>query len=304
MQAKLPFNNLNAFGAAAATLSFQGAAELLHVTPSAVSHQIRKLESILGYKLFERLDKSVRLTVRGERLYLDIRSPLRQLHEASRNALRVTEDNTLALSVAPVFATRWLLPRLKGFYKSHPEINLSVVATTSMVNFRTDPFDAAIRMGNGSWPDTRSDLLFTRRIVAVCHPRLRAANGGSLSPKQLIEQALIHNSSMKGLWREWFRSAGVTIPAKLAGLEVQNSAQVLEAIASSDAIGLIDLSFIGTDLDVGGQLALACDHVLSGDDGYFLTCPEPVRNLSSLRAFAHWIFSQVGSDSRTRADRS
>jgi len=292
MRARLSFQNLNTFASAAQALSFQRAAEDLGVTPSAVSHQIRGLESLLGYALFERLDKQVRLTSRGRQLYLEIREPLRQLHEASSRALAGPEDNALALSVAPVFATRWLLPRLKDFHARCPEVNLSVVATTSLVDLRNDPFDAAIRMGGGRWPAMSSVRLFDRRIVAVCRPDLLVANGGSFTMEQLAGQSLIHNASMSGLWPEWFESAGVAPAGTLTGMEVQNSAQVLEAVSAGDAIGLVDLNFIRDDLQQG-RLALASDHVLSGADGYFLTYPEAGRKPTALQLFEQWLASQV-----------
>ena len=278
MRARLSFQNLNTFASAAQALSFQRAAEDLGVTPSAVSHQIRGLESLLGYALFERLDKQVRLTGRGRQLYLEIREPLRQLHEASSRALAGPEDNALALSVAPVFATRWLLPRLKDFHARCPEVNLSVVATT--------------RMGGGRWPAMSSVRLFDRRIVAVCRPDLLVANGGSFTMEQLAGQSLIHNASMSGLWPEWFESAGVAPAGTLTGMEVQNSAQVLEAVSAGDAIGLVDLNFIRDDLRQG-RLALASDHVLSGADGYFLTYPEAGRKPTALQLFEQWLASQV-----------
>lgn len=295
MRTRLSLQNLNTFATAAHAMSFQDAAEVLGVTPSAVSHQIRNLESLLGYPLFERLDKRIRLTDRGNRLYLEIREPLRQIHQASRSALRGSDDNALALSVAPVFATRWLLPRLKDFRACSPEINLSVIATVSLVDFHTDPFDAAIRMGGGNWPETVSRRLFDKRIVAVCHPNLVARNGGPFAIEQLADQALIHNASMDGLWQEWLASAGIAPTGPLAGVEVQDSAQVLEAINAQEAIGLVDLSFIGDDLQ-DGRLVLACDHILAGDDGYFLTYPETVRERGALQAFEQWILSQLSAD--------
>ncbi|SFG82988.1 LysR substrate-binding domain-containing protein [Neptunomonas qingdaonensis] len=207
-------------------------------------------------------------------------------------ALRESEKNFLALSVAPVFATRWLLPRLKNFYAQNPEINLSVIATPDLVNFRSDPFDVAIRMGHGHWPNTISKRLFTKRIVAACHPDLFEKNSGTFAIEELTKQPLIHNSSMKGLWLEWMSSAGVVPPNELSGIEVQGTAQVLEAISSGDAIGLVDLSFVGNDLDAG-RLVLASEHVLSGDDGYFLTYPEATSEQISLQRFEQWIFSEV-----------
>lgn len=295
MYARLSFQNLNTFAAAAQALSFQDAAEALHVTPSAVSHQIRNLESMLGYPLFERLDKSVRLTSRGRQLYLEIREPLQQLHQASRNALRGAEDNSLALSVAPVFATRWLVPRLKDFRALHPEISLSVIATISLVDFRNDPIDAAIRFGGGDWPDTVVRRLFDKRIAAVCHPDLVRKNGGKFEVTQVIGQTLIDNSFMRGLWQDWLGSAGMETPDDLTSLEVQGTAQVLEVIAAGDAIGLVDVSFIRDELE-SGRLAIACAHMLCDEDGYFLTYPEAMAERASLQAFEQWILAQVAME--------
>lgn len=293
MQSRLPLNNLNTFAAAAMHLSFQAAAETLYVTPSAVSHQIRNLEAILGYKLFERMDKGVRLTSQGERLFADIQQPLRQLHEASRRAVRGCEDNQLALSVAPVFATRWLLPRLRGFYRSHPEINLSVIASVDITNFSSEPFDASIRIGKGEWTDTLALHLFSREIVAVCHPKLLQRNQGSFSAQQIKSQTLITNAYMPGIWNDWFKSAGVSVPQRLQGLQVESSAHVIEAIRSGDSIGLLDQRFISQEI-ASGQLVLACEHVLRGDDGgYYLTYPQRAEQLPALACFRDWLLAEI-----------
>ena len=289
MQHRLPLNNLNTFASAAEHLSFQQAADSLYVTPSAVSHQVRNLEKILGYKLFNRLDKGVSLTPQGEVLFADIRLPMKQIHEASRKALRGLSDNTLALSVAPVFATGWLLPRLKGFYAHHAEINLSVIATTDLVDFQSDPFDASIRMGRGGWEDIESIRLFNQEIVAVCHPALLDTNKSMFTPAQMLEVNLIDNLSMAGLWKDWFRSAGINAHFKNSiKLQVQSSAQVIEALQSGDAIGLIDRKFISNDIE-SGRLAIACDHVLYSEDGYFLAFPSTAKELTSFQIFRDWL---------------
>lgn len=293
MQNRLPLNNLNTFAAAAEHASFQAAADALFVTPSAVSHQVRNLEKILGYKLFSRVDKGVRLSPLGEKLFADIRIPIRQLHEASRKALRGMADNSLALSVAPVFATGWLLPRLKDFYLRHPEINLSVIATTDLVDFNADPFDASIRMGTGGWKDTNSVRLFNSEFVAICHPALLQQNHGLFTAAELSHALLIQNSSMPGLWKAWFKSAKIEAPySKGNRLQVQSSAQVVEAIQSRDSIGLVDRSFISQDID-SGRLVIASDHVLHGEDGYFLTFPLRTEKLPALQHFEDWLATQL-----------
>ena len=293
MQNKLPLNNLNAFAVAAEHLSFQKAAEFLYVTPSAVSHQVRNLEQILGYKLFDRLDKKVRLTPPGKRLFDDIKMPIRQLQEASRKALRGMENNTLALSVAPVFATGWLLPRLRDFYASYHDINLSVIAMSEMVDFNQDPFDASIRMGKGDWDNTASYHLFNREIVAVCHPSMLTANKALFTTLELTSYSLIHNSSMPSLWEEWFQSAGIDVAVDHESkLQVQNSAQVIEVLQSGGAIGLIDRNFIDSDIQ-SNRLAVACEHVFQDKEGYFLTAPKSSHSLQSFQCFKEWLETQM-----------
>lgn len=295
MQYRLPLNNLNTFASAAEHLSFQDAAESLYVTPSAVSHQIRNLEKVLGYPLFDRLDKGVRLTSRGAQLFADIRAPMKQLHEASRKALRGLEDNTLTLSVAPVVATGWLLPRLKDFYANYPDINLSVIVTTDLVDFKSDPFDASIRIGDGNWSEVDILKLFGYEIVAVCHPSLIKKNDGLLTPADVMDNTLIQNASVPGMWAEWFESASVkNAAAKTVNLQVQNAAQMIEAIQSGEEIGLIDKKFIQQDIE-SGRLAIACDHVLQGNKGYYLVSPESARDLPSLNSFRDWLAQQINT---------
>lgn len=289
MPSRLPLNNLNAFAVAAEHMSFQHAAKQLHVTPSAVSHQIRNLEQLLGYALFERLDKSVRLTPQGVQLFTEIRQPFRQIHEASLKALRGPEDNALVLSVAPVFATRWLLPRLKSFQLSHPTISVSILANTDLVNFNTDPIDASIRMGAGNWPGLKSIILFQQQLIAVCHPQMIEDNNKeTFQIEDMNSITLVQNSSMPEQWAEWFKSQGTTLPTSLKRLEVQNSAQMLEAIQSNDCIGLIDLKFI-QDYLASGHVSLASEFSYQGGVGFYLTYPEKTESLPSFQSFKYWL---------------
>ncbi|RMF16872.1 MAG: LysR family transcriptional regulator [Gammaproteobacteria bacterium] len=295
MRQHLPLSALNTFATAAAHLSFQEAATVLHVTPSAVSHQIRKLETLLGYPLFERRDKHVVLTERGQRLFQAIRLPLEQLHEASVHALRLADDHRLSLSVAPVFATRWLLPRLSRFHARHPEINLSVIADSTLVDFRKAAFDAAIRMGTGHWAETEAHFLFSRQLVAVCHPDTLGQNP-PWPPEALLGQPLIHNSATPEAWQAWFASAGVRCVEQPPGLSVPGAAQVMEALQTPGAIGLMDKAFI-TQALADGQVVIASTHVLRDDEGYYLTWPAQSPQTPALRKFAAWLDDELKESS-------
>lgn len=297
MHNSLPLNNLNTFAAAGKYLSFQKAAESLFVTPSAVSHQVRNLESILGYKLFKRLDKKVKFTPQGERLFNDIQAPISQLHEASRKAIRGLGGNTLTLSVAPVFATGWLMPRLKDFYNRYPEINLSVIASTDLVDLISGPFDASIRLGTGNWQGLVTHHLYNSEMIAVCSPQMLESNEALFTPEELYKFPLVHNLPVPKLWNQWFQSAGIEIPIESNSmLQVQSSSQVIEALQSGDSVGLIDRNFIENDIRIG-RLAIACEHVFEDVNSYFLTYPQSVQGLPSLEAFKKWLGTQLNEDS-------
>ena len=293
MQNTLPLNNLNTFVAAANHLSFQKAAESLFVTPSAVSHQVRNLENILGYKLFERLDKQVKLTSQGERLFNEINAPMSQIHDASRKALRGLGENTLALSVAPVFATGWLLPRLKDFYSAHPEINLSMVATSDIVDLLTDAFDASIRFGTGNWQGLATHHLFNSEMVVVCSQQMIANNKGMFTAKEISEMTLVHNTTVPKLWTEWFQQVGITMPEiNSANIHVQGSAHIIETLQAGDSVGIIDRNFIEHDIK-SGRLAIASEHILENSSGYYLAYPHSLEGLPSLTVFKEWLNTQL-----------
>lgn len=290
MKPRLPLNNLNTFTTAAELSSFQAAAEVLHVTPSAVSHQIRNLESLLGYELFERLDKRVKLTSRGERLFAELREPFRDIYKASESALHICQSNELSLSVAPAFATRWLLPRLESFYSAYPEIKLSLTATSDVVNFYRDDVDAAIRLGNGDWPGAESIKLFDMELVAVCLPSLLDSHQGALSPEQVAQQSLVINSSIPDTWGAWFASAGVELSQPLTGMQVQSASQSLEAIQTGQQICLIDRPFVEREL-ASGQLVQVCDHSHHGNRSYYLAINQEAVDKVCLQQFRDWLLN-------------
>ena len=118
-----PLNGLRAFEATARHMSFTHAAEELHVTPAALSYQVRQLEEILSVKLFKRLNRAIELTPQGQALFPGIRASFERMDEAMRTLRRRTETNILVVSVGPAFAAKWLAPRLYRFIQRHPDID-------------------------------------------------------------------------------------------------------------------------------------------------------------------------------------
>src|SRR5262245_60872544 len=148
-----PLSSLRAFEAVARRLSFSRAAEELHVTPGAVSQQIRLLEDILGENLFVRTKRSVALTAAATGMLPDIQTGLDALLRATSKKATPAGGQALTISVTPSFASKWLMPRLADFSDRYPDIDLRISATVALADFKRDRIDVAIRLGGGNYPD-------------------------------------------------------------------------------------------------------------------------------------------------------
>src|SRR3954453_21756584 len=208
-----PLSSLRCFEAVARQLSFSKAAEELHVTPGAVSQQIRSLEELLGTRLFDRTRRSVALTDAATRMLPDIQAGLEMLSRAVRSKTTLFGERTLTISVAPSFSSKWLLPRLASFYEQHPDIDLRISATVGLADFKRDRVDLAIRLGHGSYPGLPAEPLFAESLTPLCSPELLKRKGRLSKPDDLRKHRLIHDTSIPGGgehggWERWLTLAG------------------------------------------------------------------------------------------------
>ncbi|MET4728337.1 LysR family glycine cleavage system transcriptional activator [Lysobacter enzymogenes] len=199
---------LAAFEAAARHQNFAHAAEELHLTASAVSHHVRKLESRLGVSLFQRHARGVALTAQGRQLadaagtaLADVDGVLRSLRLArdERDRVRITTLHSLAYT--------WLLPRLPEFTREHPHIQLSVDTEIALTRFDDGGPDLGIRHGAGHWPGLTAHLLMDDALFPVTSPHTAGAQA-IVEPAQIAELPLIADHARQG-WHDWFRAAGV-----------------------------------------------------------------------------------------------
>ncbi len=147
-----PLNGLRAFEAAARHMSFTDAAEELSVTQAAISHQVRGLEQRLGLKLFVRRNRSLLLSEAGQAYLPSVRSAFDQLNEATEKLLQKDRGGHLTVTTTASFATKWLVPRLGGFQRANPEIDVRISTNTGLVDFSREDVDIGIRYGRGQWP--------------------------------------------------------------------------------------------------------------------------------------------------------
>ncbi|UDF35568.1 UNVERIFIED_ORG: LysR family transcriptional regulator [Shinella sp. XGS7] len=202
MAAVPPLANLLAFETVARRRSFALAAAELHLTASAVSHQVARLETHLGVRLFERSAHGVRLSAAGE-LYLGrVGGALSALTAASED-LRQGVNNTLYVHSAPSIASLWLMPRLRAFAQAHPDISLNLSAAHTHSDFALGQADIDIRYGVPQWPDLVVEPLFEERIVPLASPAFIQEHGLK-RPEHLLEVPLIQSTVSIVQWQDWF----------------------------------------------------------------------------------------------------
>jgi len=194
--------NLLAFEAVARRRSFSMAAAELHLTASAISHQVARLESDLGVRLFERSAHGVHLSPAGEQYLERVAGALSAMAAATED-LRKGVENSLYVHAAPSIASLWLMPRLKSFYEAHPEISLNLSAAHTHSDFALGQADIDIRYGVPQWGDLVVEPLFEERIVPL-------ASAGFIRQhrlkrvEQLLNVPLIQSNVSVVQWSDWF----------------------------------------------------------------------------------------------------
>jgi DNA-binding transcriptional LysR family regulator len=197
-----PVTNLRAFEAVARRRSFAYAAVELHLTASAISHQISRLETQLGVRLFERSAHGVRLSAAGDQYLMRIGGALSALLAATDD-LEHGVDNSLLVHSTPSFASQWLVPRLRAFSEAHPEITLNLSAAHTHSDFALGQADLDIRYGVPQWPDLVVEPLFEERIVPLASPAfIRMHRLKRLD--QMTEVPLIQSTVSVVQWSDWF----------------------------------------------------------------------------------------------------
>jgi LysR family glycine cleavage system transcriptional activator len=305
-----PLSSLRAFEAVARRLSFTRAAEDLHVTPGAVSQQIRFLEHYLDAALFERTRRSVALTEAGMKMLPEIQAGLETLARALTTKT-TTSGKALTISVAPSFASKWLLPRLSDFSEQHADIDLRISATVGLADFKRDKVDLAIRLGRGQYPDLHSELLFGEALTPLCAPELIRTKGPLRKPDDLRKHRLLHDMSIPGdseerSWERWLMQAGAS--QVLAHRGTRFSLAELAMQAAIDGTGIVLGRMVLAERDIAaGRLIQPFRAVLPLDVSYFLVMPKASLKRSEVQAFRDWLFgtirrSTLGRPARRRRD--
>ena len=297
----LPLRALQALEAAVRHGSFARAADELHVTPAAISQQIKLLEERIGQPLFER-SPALRPSARTHAVSRALREAMDLLEQVSGQLRAAQMERQVVVSLPPSFASRWLIPRLERFNTRHPDIELQLLATTRLVDFAGENVDAAVRYGSGRYPGLHAERLREEIVVAVAHPRLAAALA---RPSDLLGATLLHNTGVTWDptfpdWPTWLRSAGAVPRAPLRIRTFDDANLVIEAALAGLGVALLGRTLVGDELASGRLAALFQQHPVA--NAYHFVCPPGRLAQPRVAAFRQWLLDEARADAQTTAE--
>jgi LysR family transcriptional regulator, glycine cleavage system transcriptional activator len=287
-----PLSLLRAFEAAGRTGSFRAAAAELKLSPSAVSHAVRKLERTLGVALFDRTAGIVRLSADGESL---MRHAGRAFEELRRGLEVVSTrgPRLLRLHSAPSFAAQWLTPRLSRFLSENPGVEIRLAAGTDYTRFLTDEFDADIVYGHPRQEGLVVLPLGEETVTPLCSPKLARS---IKKPIDLMRHVLIESDNKQVRWEDWFGANGLTAPAPHGSRFDRSFLAIAMAV---DGLGVALESTRLAEREIRSRKLVSPLAERATDVryvGHYLVFPRTARPRHTLRIFARWLAAELNLD--------
>lgn len=305
-----PLNSLRAFEAAARYSNFRKAADELHVTPAAVSHQVKTLEDYLGVRLFRRRARALELTAAARACLPRLREGFDALAAAAALIRTHSGRETLTVKVAPSFAVKWLGRRIDRFVVAYPDIDVHIDASPRAIDGRPDDGaertgwsalpgagDVAIRFGTGRYPGCRADKLFSVAVTPMCAPQLVKSGPPLREPEDLRHHTLLHDDTLdfddgRSKWEMWLNAAGVEDMNVTRGPHFNHAALALEAAIDGSGIVLSYPLLASADL-AAGRLVMPFALAIPLDPAYYVVCAEPIADQPKVTAFRDWLFEEA-----------
>ena len=282
---------LLAFEAAARHESYTRAAMELSLTQSAVSRQVQALEQQLGLTLFRREGRQVQLTDVGRLYQREMSEALGRIRSATLQAMAYQSGSgTLRLATLPTFGSKWLLPRLHDFYKTHPGILVHINSRIDAIDFETSGIDAAIVVGNADFPGLISHRLHTEELMVIMSPQAAEAHD-TWTPGRIGGQTLLNVASNANVWGEWFSHQGLPHRMMRLGPSFELTSHLIQAVRAGIGIGLVPRILVADELANSELISL--DRPFASQRSYYLAYPPRNEMLPSLVAFRTWLLTQI-----------
>jgi len=280
-----PLNALRVFEAAARLGSLSAAGAELHVSHAAISRQIRQLETWFGRKLFVREARGVRLTKAGLDLVPSVSDGFARIATASAALRRDDRQRTIAVGCIPSIASRWLVPMLAEFSKTHPDISVQVLYAQAEQRLGDGEYDVLITLGEDAGGDVDRRRVFSRASKPVCSPHYLARMDRLATPQAILKKAdLLHDES-RAFWADWFAAAGAAIKGELRGPVFQDFNLLSTAVIAGHGVALCPVDVMRQEI-ARGDLVVLSDRAILDDRSYAIFTRKPVRR--PVRRFRDW----------------
>ena len=283
-------NSIQVFNEVSRLKSITLSAKSLHISQSSVSYHIKKLEDELNAPLFQRSREGLMLTSNGENLATHVANGLRSIQIGLEKASDQTE--IVRIAILPLFASRWLSPRLGDFWDAHPNTQLSFRSQNNTFAERERPSDFAdlgILWGQGNWVDFESIRLWPEEMVVACSTDYLRENPIQ-EESDLKNLALLHVDD-ETRWQEWFTNNQLTPPLLCENLIPQEPHFQISSTINGLGVALLPHSMIKTDLETG-VLVNVFDRTYSTSFAYYLGIPNRIPLSDSAIIFKNWLLSQ------------
>ena len=291
--AHVHLNGLRALEAAGRLGSLAAAAEELGVSPGAVSQHIIKTEARLGGAVFERTGRGLVATPFGQALLARLTAGFRTLDEAVALSRRQA-DNVLTISVAPIFASRWLVPRLSRYAERFPGIKVRLDASVTLVDPDASDIDLAIRVGDGEWPGVSADFLLAQEIFPVCAPALAAR---LKAPHDILAVPILRDLNASIGWDVWLKPFGLAESDLSEGNSFTDASLCLDAAIAGQGVMLAWPTLAQYALSVGQVVAPFKARAATGL-GYYLVTSASRREPKKIADFKRWIKAEIAETAR------
>jgi len=276
-------------------LSFTQAAVELNLTPAAVSHQIKVLEGRLGVRLFWRQNNKLSLTDKGAAYVGTVREALDMIAVATDFLRGKGHDHRLRISVLPIFATRWLIPRLPLFKALYPDFSVHVSTSYRLVDFKREDIDAGVRYGSGDWHGLNSWYLFGEEVVPICSRRLWEQIAPVRVPADLENITMIHSANTTEYWRLWLSAVGAEGINPTDGITFDNCLLALEAARAGLGMAMVNRTYLADEIE-RGEMIVPFQVTLPRGLGCYFVCTEERAKSPGLSAFRDWLIASSTSD--------
>lgn len=290
-----PLKAIQAFEQTARFGNVARAAEVLDLTPSAVSHQLAKLEGMIGRQLFVRAARGVSLTPVGEQYLKEVSGILHSLAVATERAASDVSLDCLRLHSSPSFGLLWLMPRLEAFRASHPDIQINLSCSYESLHFSRDKIDVDIRHGLPNWPSYEVRTVRNETFAVLTSPKLLAQRPVR-DAADLLECDLILSEATLLKWPQWFAQHGLARPERPYALSFDRSYMSLEAASHGLGFALESTLLAQKYLAAGTLVEVAPESLSAAVAAHHLVFPKAHSSFPRVRRFLAWMESELGHE--------